>query len=145
MKIRSFSQADIDSCVDLFIRVFNQEPWNDEWSRDYAGHYLNDYVNASGFGGYIAEDEEGIKGFIMGIRKKWWSGDEFFINEMCVDTSCQRSGIGSQLINIVHEDMQSRGISRITLLTNRGIPAEDFYKKHGFVEIERLIFMNKEL
>ncbi|WP_433946724.1 GNAT family N-acetyltransferase [Paenibacillus sp. SN-8-1] len=145
MKFRNFSEADFRLCVDLFISVFNQEPWNDEWSREYAEQYLNDYIKASGFRGYIAEDEAGIKGFIVGVRKRWWSGDEFFINEMCVETNCQRSGIGSQLINYVQENMKSEGIARITLLTNRGIAAEHFYKKNGFIEIERLIFMNKEL
>lgn len=74
-------EQDFYACVDLFMNVFNNAPWNDAWTQGVAEPYLRDYITTPGFNGYIAEEERKIKGFLMGIRKKWWNGDEFFINE----------------------------------------------------------------
>ncbi|GEN45236.1 GNAT family N-acetyltransferase [Alkalibacillus haloalkaliphilus] len=79
------------------------------------------------------------------MNRYWWSGDEFFINEMCVKTQCQNKGIGRKLLNHLIKELHSYNISNITLLTDRGIPAEEFYKKNGFEEIERIIFMHRDI
>ncbi|WP_127529488.1 GNAT family N-acetyltransferase [Paenibacillus kobensis] len=146
LNIRPATQDDLQNVVELFIKVFNQEPWNDNWSKEHAEQYLNDYILSPGFNGVIAEDESScIQGFIFGIRKRWWDGDELFIHEMCVNTDLQRSGIGAALLKELADIVSKEGIVRFTLLTNKGIPAESFYKKQGFEEIDRLIFMYKEL
>lgn len=145
MTIRTYTCEDFQRCVELFINVFNQEPWNDNWSKEYAEQYLKDFINTPGFKGIVFEDGSIIKGFIFGTRKKWWSGDEFFINELCVEIDAQRRGIGTGMLNYLENILKDEEIERITLLTDKGIPAEAFYKKKGFIEIERLLFMNKEI
>lgn len=144
MNIRKYSSHDFEQCIHLFIEVFNNEPWNDKWSRVKAESYLHDYIHTPGFKGVIAEEHEVIHGFIFGVSKRWWSADEFFINEMCVKSSQQRSGIGTSMLNYLAEELKSEGIENMTLLTNRDIPAEQFYKKNGFEEIERIIFLSKK-
>ncbi|OAB38359.1 GCN5 family acetyltransferase [Paenibacillus glacialis] len=145
MIIRPFESDDLRKCTTLFVNVFNREPWNDNWSIEAAKQYLVDYIQTPGFRGFIAEDGSEIRGFIFGFRKRWWEGDEFFVNEMCVQVDEQRSGIGTKLINYIEGDLIHAGIENITLLTNREIPAEEFYKKNGFNEIERLIFLHKRI
>ncbi|MEK5057988.1 GNAT family N-acetyltransferase [Paenibacillus sp. FSL H7-0326] len=145
MELRLFDRNDLLSCVNTFISVFNQEPWNDEWSPDTAYRYLIDFTNTPGFIGVVAVDGEEIIGFIFGATKHWWSGKEFFINEMCVSVQKQKSGVGSALIRFLIEKLESDEVGNITLLTDRGIPAEAFYKKLGFAEIDRLVFLNKNL
>ncbi len=81
----------------------------------------------------------------MGVRKRWWSGDEFFINEMCVETADQRSGVGTKILEHLGYKLKSEGIERITLLTSREIPAEVFYMKNGFRTMDSLIFMIKKI
>ncbi|TLS52535.1 GNAT family N-acetyltransferase [Paenibacillus antri] len=144
MNIRHYSSEDFQGCVELFINVFNREPWNDRWTQEKARQYLKDYVDTPGFKGFVAEDIA-IRGFIMGVRKRWWSSDEFFINEMCVEIADQRSGVGTKLLDHLGNALKSEGIERITLLTSREVPAEQFYKKNGFVTIDSLIFMNKNM
>jgi len=145
MKVRMYSEADLRKCMELFVKVFNGEPWHDQWSVEDAERYLNDYANTPGFQGVVAENESGIIGFVFGVRKKWWSGDEFLIQEMCVDNEMQKSGIGTEILSHLERILRKEEVSRMTLLTNKGIPAEKFYKKMGFVEIDRLIFMNKDI
>ncbi|PZD97255.1 GNAT family N-acetyltransferase [Paenibacillus sambharensis] len=145
MIIRSYSDKDMLACKELFINVFNQEPWNDNWLPGKAERYLSDYTSTPGFSGVVAEEGTEINGFIFGVRKQWWSGDEFFINEMCVSKNKQGIGLGSELLKYLESDLVRTGIKRITLLTDKGIPAEYFYKKNGFQEIDRLMFMCKSI
>lgn len=145
MDIRPYESKDLRECISLFINVFNNEPWNDKWTSEKAEQYLVDYIKTPGFSGFIAVEGMIMKGFIFGFRKRWWNGDEFFINEMCVQIDDQRSGVGSKLIHFLEIHLKSEGIESITLLTNRGIPAEKFYVKNGFKEIERLIFLYKNI
>lgn len=144
--IRSFvARDDLGGCINLLLNVFNNAPWNDNWTFQGAEKYLLDYIETPGFKGIVAEEENKIKGFIFGFRKRWWEADEFYVNEMCVEISEQRNGIGTKLIEYLENSLITEGIENITLLTNRGIPAEEFYKKNGFSEIERIIFLHKKI
>jgi aminoglycoside 6'-N-acetyltransferase I len=145
MELKLFEEKNLLKCTKTFIDVFNQEPWNDEWKNETARQYLLDFTNTPGFKGIIAVDGEEIIGFIFGTRKCWWSGDEFFINEMCVKIKEQNTGVGSKLMNYLLKELKSDGVSTISLLTDRGIPAEAFYKKNGFSEIKRLIFLSRDV
>lgn len=137
-------ETDLVKCIETFIKVFNDEPWNDEWTFPKAHNYLVDFYQTPGFLGVIVIENEEVIGFIMGVQRKWWSGDEFYIHEMCVDTERQNRGIGKSLLEYSIKSLGNH-ISNITLLTDRGIPAEAFYKKNGFEEIERLVFLSKNL
>lgn len=144
--IRPFVERnDLKTCITLMINVFNNEPWNDNWTYEGAEKYLLDYIATPGFKGIVADEDNKIKGFIFGFRKRWWQADEFYINEMCVQISEQRNGIGTKLIKYLEDSLVAEGIENITLLTDRGIPAEEFYKKNGFSEIERIIFLHKQI
>lgn len=145
MEFKQYIAQDLEKCTTTFINVFNAEPWNDEWTIENATRYLMDFTNTPGFFGLLAWEHEEIIGFIFGVRRAWWSGDEFFIHEMCVTPNQQHSGIGSALLNELIQALQPDAIQNITLLTDRGIPAEAFYKKNGFEEIERILFMSKDI
>lgn len=145
MTIRNFVSEDMAQCFNLFVDVFNGEPWNDKWTKERAEQYLMDYVNAPGFKGVVAKHESRMHGFLFGISKRWWSGDEFFVNEMCVKTDAQRRGIGTALLQYLESDLKESGIESVTLLTNRDIPAEHFYMKNGFSAIDRLVFLAKRI
>ncbi|MBD8032536.1 MULTISPECIES: GNAT family N-acetyltransferase [Solibacillus] len=144
MEFKLMEETDLVKCIETFIKVFNDEPWNDEWTFPKAQKYLLDFYQTPGFLGVIVKENEEVMGFIMGVQRKWWSGDEFYIHEMCVDSERQNRGIGKALLDYLIKSL-GNNISNITLLTDRGIPAEAFYKKNGFEEIERLVFLSKNL
>lgn len=145
MRIRLFENHDFDACVNTFVDVFNQEPWIDCWIYESARSYLSDFRNTPGFIGVVAADGNEITGFIFGNSKQWWSGTEFFINVMCVLNDRQNNGIGTQLMNYLFKELKLNRINTVTLLTDRGIPAEMFYKKNGFTEVLRLVFLSKHI
>ncbi|WP_110927005.1 GNAT family N-acetyltransferase [Bacillus massiliglaciei] len=145
MEIRLFTNEDLQQCTETFVEVFDGEPWNDNWTCERASQYLSDFIDTPGFKGIIAAEEGIVIGFLFGIRKRWWSGDEFFIHEMCVRLEYQRKGTGKRLLEFLRNELADNNISSLSLLTDRGIPAERFYLKNGFKEIERLVFLSKNV
>ncbi|HEY4622970.1 MAG TPA: GNAT family N-acetyltransferase [Solibacillus sp.] len=145
MEFKTYTEQDLEKCTKTFIKVFNSAPWNDEWTPENATSYLTDFTHTPGFLGLLAFEHDEIVGFIFGVRRAWWSGNEFFIHEMCVASQKQHAGVGTALLNQLVNELKPHAIQNITLLTDRGIPAEAFYKKNGFEEIERIMFLNKEL
>ena len=144
MEIKLIEQNDLIQCTEMFIKVFNDDPWNDEWTFSKAQKYLLDFYNTPGFLGVLALENKEVIGFIFGVHRTWWSGNEFYIHEMCVESQHQNRGIGKLLLDYLIKSL-GNNISNITLLTDRGIPAEAFYKKNGFREIERLVFLSKNI
>lgn len=144
MKFKLFEENDLIACTETFIKVFNGEPWNDEWTFTKAQTYLLDFYNTPGFLGILAVENKEVIGFLFGVQRTWWSGNEFYIHEMCVEPQRQNKGIGKLLLDYLIKSLENN-ISSIALLTDRGIPAEAFYKKYGFAEIERLIFLSKNI
>lgn len=57
----------------------------------------------------------------------------------------QRSGIGTRIFEYLDNYLHDNGIGTITLLTDRGTTAEQFYKKNQFKEINRIVFMAKKI
>ncbi|ETP70386.1 GNAT family N-acetyltransferase [Planomicrobium chinense] len=143
MEINYVEESDLLRCTDVFIEVFNREPWNDEWEPEKAKQYLLDFYHTPGFLGLVAQEGEEVIGFLFGVHRVWWSGDEFFVHEMCVNSNLQNKGIGKALMDRLLEELEARSITHLSLLTDRGIPAEVFYKKNGFTEVERLVFLSR--
>lgn len=143
MEIKFVEESELLNCIAAFIEVFNREPWNDEWEPEKAKQYLLDFYHTPGFMGLVALEGEEVIGFLFGVKRVWWSGDEFFINEMCVTSSQQKRGIGKALLDRLLEELDTQKVTHISLLTDRGIPAEEFYKKNGFEEVERLVFLSR--
>ncbi|MFP7494548.1 GNAT family N-acetyltransferase [Terribacillus saccharophilus] len=142
MEIRSCIENDLKLCGETYAEVFNQAPWDEAWTAETALSYLIDFYHTPGFEGIIAVENEEVIGFLFGVKRKWWSGDEFFINEMCVRTDQQNKGVGKALMEHLLKLTDAEAIS---LLTDRGLPAENFYKRNGFKEIERLVFLSRNV
>lgn len=139
LRTRPFVKEDISACTTLFIEVFNRDPWNDRWTGQLASEYFEDVWNMPGFEGFVLEadkksEEPAIVGFVIGAKKKWWSGDIYYLYEMCVDESYQGEGLGSKLMEDAKASLLDKGFSSIVLLTERTFPAAHFYKKQGFLE-----------
>ncbi len=145
MEMNLFTEKDLQKCIAAFMEVFNAEPWNDQWEPERAERYLMDFVRTPGFMGIVATEGEEVIGFLFGAKRAWWSGDEFFIYEMCVKATVQNQGVGKALLKHLLEKLESDNVATVSLLTDRGIPAEAFYKKNGFEEIERLVYLSREV
>ncbi|MBA4537277.1 GNAT family N-acetyltransferase [Bacillus aquiflavi] len=145
MEFKVFTENDLIECTKIFIEVFNDEPWNDEWTFERAKQYITDFYHTPGFFGVLAIEKGEMIGFIHGVNKAWWSGNEFYINEMGVKQQWRNQGVGKALLEQLIKELEDSEISNFALLTNRGTSAEAFYKKNGFQEIERLVFYSRDI
>lgn len=130
----------------VFVQVFGQPPWEDEWpSNERAKGYLSDIVNTPGFKGFVAYEGRKIHGVCLGHKVRWWAGDEYYLDELFVDTDVQRTGIGGALIDYAKQQLERDGVGVVVLLTQRETPAERFYAKQGFVSNIRTLFMYQQI
>lgn len=137
IELKELKMDSFDVITDFFVSVFSNEPWNDDWSDKSQLHaYMTELIdnrNSLVFGLFI---DNNIVGLSMGYVKHWYEGTEYVINEFCVKTEKQGQGLGSIFIELIDGSIKKRGINTIFLLTDRNVPAYDFYKKNGFTELE---------
>ena len=133
--IRAFDASDIVACVELFIDVFNGPPWNDAWTVKGAMAYLWDICRAPGFDGVVAvDDDRNVIGLLLGRRRRWWAGDEFLIEEICVRPGVQRRGVGGLLLRRLRERLAEIGCVQMVLATSATRGPLRFFERHGFRE-----------
>lgn len=144
--MRKFKIEDTAKCAELFKEVFSDYPWYDYWvSVDQARNYLMELIKNPVFEGFIAYEGSAVVAVCFGHKRSWWRGKEFFIDEFYVANEMQGNGIGTELLNYVKESLIKLGYRQMVLLTNKEIPAEEFYIKNGFYNNQNRTVMSKEL
>ena len=145
-KLSKYKKEKLDEIVDLFIEVFENEPWSDKWpSKKKAKKYLNDIVNTPGFKGYLKFREDKLIGVLLGHVVQWWQGDEFFIKEFFVKKSAQGLGVGSEMLNFLEVSLAQEDIETIILLTENNAPAAKFYEQKEFRVSSHTTFLYKNI
>ncbi len=145
MKIRFINRDDLSACARLFTRVMNSPPWNEQWTLACAEAYLCELATASRFVGFVMLDETRLIGAAFCHEKTWWSGGQLVIDDIFMEPASQGGGHGTQLIGQIENYAAGVGMGGITLLTDKNIPAHDFYLKNGFADAARMTFMFKWL
>ncbi|AJY76197.1 GNAT family N-acetyltransferase [Paenibacillus beijingensis] len=146
MIVRNFEKQDLKKCISLYIEVFNQPPWNNNWTYELAEGLFMDFCNTPGFLGYVAVDEtEEIIAVLIGKEKKWWRGKEYVTEEFFVRPELQGQGVGSHILDFIYKDIKAKGIEKVTLLTSTFTPAYKFYLNKGYKENQSLRLLYKNI
>lgn len=66
INIRAIAQQDLQTISKLYVSVFSNPPWNEDWEFTWAYERLNWVFQSQGFAGYIALKGEETLGAIMG-------------------------------------------------------------------------------
>lgn len=143
MKLQPIEHRHLRECADLFVSVFSNPPWSETWSQEMALSRLEDCYNTPGSYGIVAIVEDKVFGFAIGYAETWYEEKHFYLKEMCVQSTKQRSGIGTKIIDVLYQDLVSKSVSMIYLLTVRDSPAAAFYEKCGFSNNSRMTMMLK--
>ena len=144
VRTRLIEQGDIDQCAEVFVGVFNSASWKEGWDTVEALTRLEALYKTPGFHGVLAEESSKVFGFAMG-RVEQWSGQrkQFYLEEMCVESSHQRRGIGTAIMQALCRELSRLRVEKIYLLTSRDGAAEAFYRRCGFDVNFRIIMMGK--
>ena len=146
MNLRRLSIDDKEAIKVLFMGVFTREPWNDDWSDSkQLDLYIEDLCGQSCSLTYGLYDGNELIGLSMGYVKHWYTGTEYMINELCIKTDRQGGGAGTFFLTQIEENIKEMGIKQIFLLTDRDVPAYNFYKKNSYVEVSNLVPFAKHI
>ncbi|WP_294373336.1 GNAT family N-acetyltransferase [uncultured Clostridium sp.] len=143
--IKKITMENIEEISNLFIKAFNGEPWNDEWTYETASKRLVDIINMPGYKGMAYYHEGALAGMIMGRDEQYFNGIHFQILEFCVDKNIQGKGFGRKLLTEFTEKLKNDGVERIYLYTIHGPKTEGFYEKNGYVSDDDMLIMSKSI
>ncbi|RUT30505.1 N-acetyltransferase [Paenibacillus zeisoli] len=144
-RILPFTSDRLGHCTELYVQVFNSEPWKETWTRPTAEERLTDLLNTPKSFGFVLYDHDQLIGFIAGNSKKSYAGLTFYLAELCINNQIQGKGYGSKLLLHLENELRKIGVQSIYLLTANGGLAETFYLKNGYKINENRIVMNKQL
>ena len=145
-KIKRIGMDDIESIKMLFLSVFTTEPWNDDWSDlNQLNLFLKDLIGQNNSLTYGIYEDSNLIGVSMGHIRHWFSGTEYYIDELCIKKEKQGNGIGSLFLEEIEKSIKELGMSQIFLLTEKDVPAYEFYKRKGFYELTKYVAFAKEI
>lgn len=128
----------------VFLEVFSNEPWNDNWKSD---QQLTDYImdlidnpNSLSIGYY---QENLLIGICLGYVFHWWQGKELFVKEFCIGNDYQNQGFGKKFLKEIEDLLKENEIKMIWLSTVRSFSAYKFYIGNGFKESKEDVILFK--
>ncbi|HEM3471405.1 TPA: GNAT family N-acetyltransferase [Streptococcus suis] len=146
MELKELTLADTEMVKQLFLSVFSQEPWNDDWSdEEQLDRYLGDLLSHPGALCFGLLDQGSLIALSLGHIRYWYEGTEYRIEELCIARNYQGRGIGKDFLKRIEEQLIERKIVHILLQTERTLPAFFFYKKCGFRALEEDVTMVKKV
>lgn len=132
LSVGSLPAEDLDEAARLYRDVFNEEPWDDDWTVETARRRLGEIRRTPGYRGFGAYRDGALIGVAMGYLERWYSGPHFYLKEMFVRPSRQRRGVGTTLLEALLDALDGESVERVYLLTMRDGPARAFYESYGF-------------
>ena len=134
--IRRIGLKETEQVKEKFLQVFTDEPWLDDWSDEQQlDMYLQDLMGQSYSVAFGLYDGDELIGASLGYIKHWYSGTEYIIDELFIVQERQGQGIGTYFVSEIGKAIKEMEVYTVFLLTERGVPAYEFYKKNGFNEI----------
>ena len=145
--IKQLSISDKEEIKAVFVSVFTKGPWYDDWSdNEQLDLYIIDLAGQSCSLTYgLYDDTDELIGISLGYIKHWYSDTEYVINELCIKIERQVTDAGTFFINAIEKAIKELGLKQIFLLTDRNVPAYEFYKKNGFIECETDVALSKKI
>jgi aminoglycoside 6'-N-acetyltransferase I len=141
LSIRPFEANDLDECTTLYVAVFAEPPWNEEWTPADARRHLEQTFKTPGFVGLVAQEGGRIVGVVTGVSRCGATGDYVLLDDMFVDHTLRGQGIGRQLMEELKQRLAQQGVIALALFTQATSHAADFYRRYGFEEDPNLRFM----
>lgn len=137
LAMKELGIGQIEEIKALFVEIFTNEPWNDDWSNSEQLHqYLMDLIGNRNSLTLGLFENDMLIGLSIGSIIHWCIGTEYYIFEFCIKTEKQGKGIGTEFLKRVEEYVKNKQVTHIFLQTERTVPAYSFYQKNGFVELK---------
>jgi aminoglycoside 6'-N-acetyltransferase I len=144
MDTRLITKKTIPDCARLLVLTYNEAPWRYKWDQTKAERYLTEYTEAQHFIGFAIYEDNEITCALFAHTRTWWVSDQLYIDELFVYPGKQRSSYGKMLMEQAMTWAQNNGFPTICLMTNKFMPAFEFYNKNGFAPAEQFVYLYKQ-
>ena len=144
MSIRKIREDDVLQLSELFVSVFNEPPWSQDWKKEWAYERLSIIFKSYRFYGCLAEVDDRPVAAILSRLSSFKGELELEIMENFVVREEQRKGVGASLLNELKSSARADGIRCFVLQTGRDTFAKNFYMKYGFRAHEDNLMMSHE-
>ena len=146
VECRKIGTEEMPAIRELFAGVFTGEPWNDDWSDgEQLDLYLEELVGQQNSLTYGLYEDGRMVGLSMGRMKHWYTGTEYYIDELCIRTDRQGTGLGTLFLQEIEHAIREAGMVQIFLQTSADVPAYQFYRKNGFQELKGHVSFQKRI
>ena len=146
VECRKIGTEEMPAIRELFAGVFTGEPWNDDWSDgEQLDLYLEDLVGQQNSLTYGLYEDGRMVGLSMGRMKHWYTGTEYYIDELCIRTDRQGTGLGTLFLQEIEHAIREAGMVQIFLQTSADVPAYQFYRKNGSQELKGHVSFQKRI
>ena len=142
-KITDMELSHVAEYAELFVSVFNAEPWNDSWTIETAQIRIENMMRTPTFIGKALYVDNALIGIIWGQKEQYYNGIHIHLQEFCVKTSEQNKGFGSALLKALEKALSETEVADIYLITSKGTKTEGYYSKRGFVSSDSMVLMTK--
>lgn len=137
---------DVDRSSEIYTKIFKGEQFKFDWmEEEKVKEYFTDMINTPKFLGYSYSIEGKPLAYCYGTVNDYFKVPHYYIHEIFVDIEFQSKGVGKTFMEKIENDLLSREIPMINLLTLNTIPAYDFYKKQDYIETKASTYMTKFL
>jgi len=147
VEIREMELEDIPAVYALGEAVFTADKWPSLY-RTWDEYEPVGLFTSDGEFCFVADDEGQVVGFALGSlidkRKSAWSYG--YLTWLAVDPTRKRGGIASQLMDAITEAYLKAGARMMIVDTDaENEPAIHFFRRHGFGNVDRHVYMSKNL
>ncbi|AFS77766.1 acetyltransferase, GNAT family [Gottschalkia acidurici 9a] len=141
--VYNIEEKHLIKCGELFVKAFNANPWNDNWTVDNAYKRLKDIYSTPNFIGLVYIENDEVKGAVLGNCETWYDGTDYNLKEIFIDVDHKGRGIGSTIIEELESKLNTLNINKIILNTLRAKEVSNFYIKNEYKELEDVVTMSK--
>ncbi len=136
MIIRKIEEKDIQKLAKLMKSVYNEAPWNDEWTEESAEEAIKCLLAFPNFFGLIACDGDEALGAILGDIRPYSKQRTYYIDELFVSSAHRRQGIAKKLYEGARDELKNIGVSGAFFTTLKNSEAYKFYIKEGAFDLD---------
>ena len=145
-QLRRLGAEETEAIKELFLSVFTAEPWKDDWSdQEQLDAYIHDLTGQSNSLAYGLYEGGELAGVSMGNIRHWFTGTEYYIDELCIRPDRQGQGLGTLFLKEIESAVRDLGMTQIFLQTESTVPAYGFYRKNGFIELKEHVSFAKRI
>ncbi len=133
--LERLKKNELKKIVDIMIKEFSKEPYNEKWSRRFALKYIKSLLKNDPKLFFTIKHKGSIIGFISGATYWFAHGKSCYLEEFVIEEKHQGKGFGSIALKKFERILKNRGYKVLELNANKKARSFNFYKKRGFKEL----------